>query len=171
MVIPDTTYAGTTVGHHVGALSVRTEPNLQRCVIAKPDNCLLTLLTAIATWLLILFLPGCTIPLPSQGKEPQAIHHIILGFGIVTAKAPNDIAYVATSSQALGISVSDGPGIKFGMGYSSNIGVSVSERAEDVRLEISQLPFKPFIIDTQSALLKRLHTISSSHTTIEEAPQ
>lgn len=125
----------------------------------------------VATGLLIILLQGCTIPLSSKEKEPRAIHHIIFGFGIVTVKAPDNVSYVATSSQALGVSISDGPGVKLGVGYSSNIGVSVSERAEDVRLEISQLPFKPFIIDTQSALLKRLHTISSSHTTIEEAPQ
>lgn len=124
--------------------------------------------TTLATLILIFFLPGCVFTLPSEEKESRAIHHIVLGFGIITVKAPGDVSYVATSSQALGISVSDGPGVKFGMGYSANIGVEVSERAEDVRLEISQLPFKPLIIDTQSALLKRLRVESLAGETTRE---
>jgi hypothetical protein len=111
---------------------------------------------------------GCAIPIQTEGKEPRTIHHVIIGFGIVTVKQPNDISYLATSTQAVGMNISDSPGLKLGLGYSSSIGVTVSERAEDVRLEISQLPFEPFIVDTQSAILKRLKKQASTGVRLEE---
>lgn len=66
---------------------------------------------------------------------------------------------LATDMQALGLSISDRPGLKLGIGYSSSTVVTVADGAEDVRVEISKMPGGPIIIDTQSAILKQLETI------------
>ncbi len=38
MIMPDTMYTRTTVGACVGVFNIRTEPSLERCVIARPDD-------------------------------------------------------------------------------------------------------------------------------------
>ena len=69
-----------------------------------------TSLAPMALLILPSLLVGCAIPLQTEEKEPRAIHHIIIGFGVVTVKQPNDISSLATSTQAAEISISDGPG-------------------------------------------------------------
>jgi hypothetical protein len=53
----------------------------------------------------------------------------------------------------LGVLVSDRPGPKFAIGYSSASVVSVADGAEDVRVEVSRRPMGPVIVDTQRAKL------------------
>lgn len=63
---------------------------------------------------------------------------------------------MVTDAQALGINVSDQPGLKFGVGYSSSTVLTVPDgtRAEDVRMEVSRRPFGSLKITTHSAKLK-----------------
>ncbi len=104
--------------------------------------------------ILIPFFGGCVVSIPGKGDESNTSHHIIFGFGIVSVNEPKDIALISTSTQALGINMSDRPGMKLGVGYSSNTVITVPNGAEDVRVEVSKLPGRPFILDTQSAILK-----------------
>jgi hypothetical protein len=98
-------------------------------------------------------LSGCAIPV--KDKDGTA-HHIVIGFGIVSVHEPKDKAIVTTKTEAIGLSISDQAGLKFGLGYSSGTVVTVADGAEDVRVEVSQRPWYPFIVDTQSAILRHI---------------
>ena len=118
----------------------------------------------ISMWLkpLALFLPllltNCTsmyccmaVPL-QQGQD--SVHYLVVGVGILTvAKPETSTGVLAARLQALGFSVSDQPGLKLAIGYTSSMTVAVPDGAEDVRVEISQRPGGPLIIDTQRAVL------------------
>ncbi len=94
--------------------------------------------------------------IPIEGKEGTK-HFIIIGFGIVSVKRlEGETAAIATNSQALGINVSDQPGLKLGVGYSSSTVLTVPDgtRADDVRMEVSKRPFGLLKIVTHSAKLR-----------------
>ena len=78
-------------------------------------------------------------------------HHVIIGFGVVTVNDPEDKAAVVSNTQSLGISISDRPGLKLGVGYSSSMVTTVENGAEDVRMEISQKPLGTIKINSQRA--------------------
>jgi len=80
---------------------------------------------------------------------------VIIGCGIVTVGESGKEALVATDVQAIGLSISDRPGLKVGLGYSSSTVVSVEDGAKDVRVEVSKRPGGPLIVDTQSAVLRQ----------------
>lgn len=89
-------------------------------------------------------------------SDQGAVHYVILGIGIVTVPNPNtDTAILATRVHALGLHLSDQPGLKMAIGYSSSNVVMIPDGAEDVRVEISQTPAGLLEIDTQSARLKK----------------
>lgn len=91
-----------------------------------------------------------------KGKDGTS-YFIIIGFGVVRIKRPaGETAALVTDSQALGINVSDQPGLKVGAGYSSSTVLTVPDgtRAEDVRIEVSKHPFGSLKITTHSAKLK-----------------
>lgn len=106
-----------------------------------------------ALTLSLLVLTSCVASVPGKGSEANTKYFIVLGFGIISVNEPEESAVVSTSAQALGISVSDRPGLKFALGYSSSTVVTIPNGARDVRVEISQLPGRPFIVDSQSAIL------------------
>jgi hypothetical protein len=83
------------------------------------------------------------------------VHHVIIGFGIVSVNEPASQAVVATDSHILGMSISDQPGLKFAFGYSSSTVVSIPDGADDVRVEVSKVPGQPIIIDVPSARLMK----------------
>ena len=83
------------------------------------------------------------------------VHHVIIGFGIVSVNEPASQAVVATDSHILGMSISDQPGLKFAFGYSSSTVVSIPDGADDVRVEVSKVPGQPLIIDVPSARLMK----------------
>lgn len=111
--------------------------------------------------LVLLVTSSCIVSIPGKGSESNTSHHIVIGFGIVSVNEPENIALISTSTQVLGINLSDRPGMKLGVGYSSNTVITVPDGAEDVRVEVSQLPNKPFIVDTQSAILKNLNVLKN----------
>jgi hypothetical protein len=111
--------------------------------------------------LLVLFaiiLSGC-ICIPGKGGTR---HYVIVGFGIVSVNESED-AITATQTQALGVSISDRPGLKLGIGYASSTVVTVAPGAEDVRVEISKRPGAPLIVDTQSAKFKQSGVKGDGH--------
>jgi hypothetical protein len=92
------------------------------------------------------------VSIPGKGGT---VHHVIIGFGIVSVNEPPSHAIIATDSHILGMSISDQPGLKFAFGYSSSTVVSIPDGADDVRVEVSKLPGKPLIIDVPSAKLMK----------------
>ncbi|TAJ33339.1 MAG: hypothetical protein EPO64_01070, partial [Nitrospirae bacterium] len=70
---------------------------------------------------------GCVVSIPGKGN---ATHHLIIGVGVVTVNEPKEQAVLATDTQALGLSLSDRPGLKLGLGYSSSTVVTVADGAE-----------------------------------------
>jgi hypothetical protein len=96
---------------------------------------------------------GCCLTLPVS--EEQSVHYVILGLGVVSIpKTEQKTAVFAAKSQALGIVVSDQPGAKLGIGYSSTSLVTIPDGAEDVRVEVSQTPGGSVTVNAPSANLK-----------------
>lgn len=94
--------------------------------------------------------------IPVKGKEGTK-HFIIIGFGIVRVNRPEGkTAALITDSQALGINVSDQPGLKLGIGYSSCTVTTVPDGmcADDVRMEVTRKPIGSLKITTHSAKLR-----------------
>ena len=92
------------------------------------------------------------VSIPGKGGT---VHHLIIGFGIVSVNEPASPAVIATDSHILGMSISDQPGLKFAFGYSSSTVVSIPDGADDVRVEVSKVPGKPLVIDVPSAKLMK----------------
>jgi hypothetical protein len=95
-------------------------------------------------------LAGCVAKVPGGAGET---HHLIVGFGVVTTRDGGRDGVVATRAHALGLSVTDRPGLKLGMGYASSTVVSVADGAKDVRVEVSRRPGGPLIVEAPSVLL------------------
>jgi hypothetical protein len=127
------------------------------CHRASRYGNVLAFVAAIVTFML---LSGCIVSVSGEGGSS---HHVIIGFGIVSVNEDPDKAVVATDVYALGLSLSDRPGLKVGLGYSSGTVVSVAPDAEDVRVEISKKPWGPLIVDTQKAILKQVGEGAHNH--------
>lgn len=101
-----------------------------------------TFLSTLASLILLIAIPGCVVRscVMSVDGENNTKHHVVIGFGMVsTNEAPRN-AVVTTDVTAFGITLSDRPGLKFGIGYTASTVVTVAPGATDVRVEIS----KPF---------------------------
>ena len=82
------------------------------------------------------------------------MNYLVVGVGILTVPKPEaSTGVLAARLHALGVSISDQPGLKLAIGYTSSMTVAVPDGAEDVRVEISQRPGGPLIINTQKAAL------------------
>lgn len=93
---------------------------------------------------IILLLAGCCVV--TEGKD-KTIHHLIIGIGVVSVKETPSPSVVVTDSKAIGINISDRPGLKLGIGYSSSTVLTIPDNATDVRVEISGEPGGPLLID------------------------
>jgi hypothetical protein len=92
---------------------------------------------------LLLLLTGC-VPFQSNGTK----HVIVLGFGFVSVPMTNTPGVQVSKSQAIGLIVSDQPGTKVGLGYSSSTIVQVSTN-ENMLIEVSARPLQPLKVKTQ----------------------
>lgn len=114
-------------------------------------------LLAIMTVMIVL--PGCSsigCCMTVSVDRKDSLHYVILGIGVVSISKPeSEMAVLATQSQALGLHISDQPGMKLGVGYSTSSTVAIPDHAEDVRVEISQRPGGPIIVDSPKALLRQ----------------
>lgn len=80
-----------------------------------------------------LALTGC-VPYTSNGMR----HIVVLGFGIVSVpSATNAPGTQVTKTQAIGLVLSDQPGIKAGIGYSSSLVTQVAPN-QNVAVEVSK---------------------------------
>jgi hypothetical protein len=106
----------------------------------------------------LLLLTGCkaikcclTIPADHTG---DSISYLVIGVGVITVPKPEkQTAVLATKAEILGINISNQPGLKVGLGYSSSSVVEIPDNAEDVRVEISQKPGGPLKIKSEKAKL------------------
>ncbi len=92
---------------------------------------------------------GC-LYLPSKSGTGRVL---VVGIGLVSIHDRTNSALVATSTQVLGLEVSNRPGLKFGLGYASGVVTTVSDGAEDVRAEVSHRPFGPLHLRVDRAVL------------------
>ncbi len=118
-----------------------------------------TIIALLAIVTAMIALPGCSsfgccMTVSVDGEDSQ--HYVILGIGVVSIPKPGtETAILATQSQALGLHISDQPGMKLGLGYSTSSTVAIPDHAEDVRVEISQRPGGPITVDSPKAHLKQ----------------
>jgi hypothetical protein len=94
--------------------------------------------------LLSIVISACAIPI--QGKN-GTIHHLIIGIGVVSTHDGGDTGVLAIKSQAVGLQVSNQPGLKFAAGYSSASVVSVPETTDNIVVEVSQRLFGPLTVE------------------------
>lgn len=78
-------------------------------------------------FVLSMFVQSCAIPLPGS-KDTR--HLLIIGLGITTQKAANEEAAMVTTSKSLGLTMSNMPGVKASLGYSSAKIVTLSQDAD-----------------------------------------
>ena len=106
-----------------------------------------------------LALGGCTSVTCCMGlsfDEKDSIHYVVIGLGIVTVpKQASETAVLATRTQALGVQLSDQPGAKLGLGYSSGSVVAIPNTAEDVRVEISERIGGSIVVESPSSTLQK----------------
>lgn len=94
---------------------------------------------------LSLCVTSCSIPM--QGKN-GSVHHLIVGFGVVTtAKDDENAGVLAIKTQAIGLQLSDQPGIKFALGYSDCSVVLVPETTKNIVVEVSQPVLGPLTVE------------------------
>ncbi len=99
--------------------------------------------------IVLMAVSGCIVTAKGEGERR---HHVVIGFGIVSTNEAPSQAIVATDVSAVGITLSDRPGLKFGIGYTASTVVTVAPGAVDVRVEIFK-PFNgPFIVNVPSAV-------------------
>jgi len=96
-------------------------------------------------------LSACSILIPGRDGTK---HYLVIGTGLVSVYEPPESSIVITDVTALGISISDQPGLKFGVGYSSSFAVTVPDNAEDVRAEITRKFCGPIVVNIPSATLR-----------------
>lgn len=92
--------------------------------------------------LLVLF-TGC-IPFQSNGTK----HVLVIGLGMVSVPLTNTPATQVSKTQAIGLIVSDQPGIKAGVGYSSSTIVQIATN-QNILVEVSAKPGQPIKVKTQ----------------------
>lgn len=92
---------------------------------------------------------GC-LYLPSKSGTGRVL---VVGIGLVSIHDRTNAPLTATSTQVLGLEVSDRPGLKVGVGYASSVVTTASDGAEDVRAEVSRWPFGPVKIQVDRATL------------------
>ncbi len=108
-------------------------------------------------WLMLyaLVLSACS-PLAFKGKD-NSIQYVILGFGVVTVPKPqNEVAIIAAKATTLGISISNQPGLRFSLGYTSGFFLTIPDHAKDVRLEVYERLGGPITVDTINAELETI---------------
>ena len=97
------------------------------------------------------------------GDGDSSTDFFVLGLGLISvAKQSTEDAIVASKVRALGVTASDQPGLKFGLGYLSSNTVLVPNGAEDVRVEITDGLGGPFVVDTASARLKNKEVLDEA---------
>jgi len=97
---------------------------------------------------------SCCLGVSFDGKD--SVHYLVIGLGVVTVPKPESrTAVLATRAHTIGVQVSDQPGLKLGVGYSSGSVVAIPDTAEDVRVEISEKPGEPLIVDSASSKLRK----------------
>ena len=98
----------------------------------------------------VALLCGCSLCLP--GKNGTT-HHVIIGVGVVSVNESVSHAVVITDTNALGVTLTDRPGLKLGVGYTSSFVMTVPDNAQDVRAEVSRSMFGPLLIAVPRAVL------------------
>ena len=97
-------------------------------------------------------MPSCVVRV---NGENNTRHHIVIGFGMVSTNEAPHHAVVATDVTALGITLSDRPGLKFGIGYTASTVVTVAPGASDVRAEVSKPFLGPLTVNIPSAAMEK----------------
>lgn len=72
-------------------------------------------------------------------ETPQSIRYLVIGLGVVTiADANESSAIVAARVNALGLTVTDQPGIKFNLGYAASSLIAIPPSIKDAIVEVGE---------------------------------
>ena len=76
---------------------------------------------------------GFTVPHETE----DAIHYVVIGFGVIAIpRKKTDDGVLATNVKAAGVMVTDQPGLKFGLGYSSSSVVAIPKNTNNALVEV-----------------------------------
>jgi hypothetical protein len=106
-------------------------------------------------------LAGCCV---SHKDEKGTQHYLIIGLGMLSLSEKDD-AVLATRLNSIGISLSNRPDLRFGLGYTSSMAVSIVPYA-DTLVEISQKPGDPITINSTFESVKE--RVQMDHCQIDE---
>lgn len=106
---------------------------------ARAGSLVLVLLRRGPTSLLVCFcLAGCAIPFHAKDGT---VHHVILGFGVVSTPSPSTDAVEIVRSHALGLSIDDRPAPRVSVGYSSSVVTSIEPAGVEAIVDVEASPF------------------------------
>lgn len=89
---------------------------------------------------------GLVVP---WNDDSDTVHFLVLGFGLISvAKPDTEPAVLATQMHSVGLTVSDQPGLRVGIGYADGSVVAIPADAERTRVEVSRRPGGPIVVDT-----------------------
>jgi hypothetical protein len=102
--------------------------------------------------LCLLLSAACAIPVRDKS---ETLHYLVIGIGVVSIPAEQKTAAVqAARSHILGAGISNQPGVSLSLGYASSIVTRVPENTEDVRIEFSERPGGPVVVDVAASRIK-----------------
>lgn len=92
-------------------------------------------------------LSACSgIPIDAGGTR----HYLIIGFGVVSVpRSQPDQSVSVHKMQAVGLSLSDQPGLKLSIGYASGLVTVIPDHLDGAVVEVSQRPFGPIRVSTE----------------------
>lgn len=107
---------------------------------------------------LITTISGCsnTCCFVYTSKNEDNYSHMIIGFGLIkTPRLKNGTAYTASQATSFGVNISNQPGFKLSLGYSHDTSILVSDKVDDLLLEVSTCDTKGIKVKSGTSASKQ----------------
>lgn len=83
----------------------------------------------------------------SYKDDQGAIHHLIIGIGIVSTPKQDNTGVSVIKTEVIGIHTSNQPQFKFGAGYLGSSVIAIPMSTGNIVIEISQKPFGSLTVE------------------------
>jgi hypothetical protein len=125
-----------------------TTPAVSRAIMNNaPRGVMVGTRFRAASLLLGSCLVGCALPFHAQDGT---VHHVILGFGVVSTPKPGLEAVEVVRSHALGLYIADRPAPRVSLGYSTSLVTSVEPSGVETVVDVEAAPFGQTRVSTHA---------------------
>lgn len=100
---------------------------------------------AIASLVIMGVISGCAGV--SYKDDKGAVHHLIIGIGIVSTPKQDNAGVSVIKTEVIGIHASSQPQFKFGAGYLGASVIAIPMSTENIVIEVSQKPFGSLTVE------------------------